>query len=59
MKFLLYLLNFFYLIRFYTSTKITPKDAHVWVNLARAYKATKDIKNAKAAFIKAQKLDPA
>jgi tetratricopeptide (TPR) repeat protein len=41
------------------ATQISPKDAHVWVNLARAYKATNDIKKAKAAFIKAQKLDPA
>jgi sugar lactone lactonase YvrE len=39
------------------ATQVTPKDAHVWVNLARAYKATNDIKKAKAAFIKAQKLD--
>ncbi|MBI5006457.1 MAG: hypothetical protein HZB95_04955 [Nitrosomonadales bacterium] len=40
------------------ATVITPKDAHVWVNLARAYKATNDIKKAKAAFIKAQGIDP-
>lgn len=39
------------------ATKASPKDADIWVNLARAYKATKDIKNAKAAFISAQKLD--
>jgi tetratricopeptide (TPR) repeat protein/sugar lactone lactonase YvrE len=39
------------------ATQITPKDALVWVNLARAYKATNDIKKAKAAFIKAQSLD--
>jgi tetratricopeptide (TPR) repeat protein/sugar lactone lactonase YvrE len=41
------------------ATQITPKDANVWVNLARAYKATNDIKKAKAAFVKAQSLDPA
>lgn len=41
------------------ATQAAPKDAHVWVNLARAYKAANDIKKAKAAFIKAQKLDPA
>lgn len=40
------------------ANKAAPKDAHILVNLARAYKATKDIKNAKAAFVKAQKLDP-
>lgn len=40
------------------ATQITPKDAHVWVNLARAYKATNDVKKAKAAFVKAQGLDP-
>ncbi|MBI4807611.1 MAG: tetratricopeptide repeat protein [Nitrosomonadales bacterium] len=41
------------------ATQITPKDAHLWVNLARAYKATNDTKKAKAAFIKAQGIDPA
>jgi Flp pilus assembly protein TadD len=41
------------------ATQMSPNDAHVWVNLARAYKATKDIKKAKAAFVKAQSLDPA
>ena len=40
------------------ATQITPKDANVWVNLARSYKATGDIKKAKAAFIKAQAIDP-
>lgn len=41
------------------ATQASPKDANVWVNLARAYKATKDVKKAKAAFVKAQALDPA
>jgi Tetratricopeptide repeat len=41
------------------ATQAAPKDANVWVNLARAYKATNDIKKAKAAFVKAQSLDPA
>ena len=41
------------------ATQMSPKDANIWVNLARAYKATKDIKKAKAAFVKAQSLDPA
>ncbi len=41
------------------ATQAAPKDAHVWVNLARSYKAAKDIKKAKAAFIKAKDLDPA
>jgi hypothetical protein len=40
------------------ATQAAPKDANVWVNLARAYKATNDIKKAKAAFVKAQALDP-
>ncbi len=40
------------------AVRISPKDADLWVNLARAYKATKNIKGAKAAFIKAKKLDP-
>lgn len=34
-----------------------PKDAYVWVNLAKSYKAVNNTKKAKAAFIKAQKLD--
>jgi DNA-binding beta-propeller fold protein YncE len=33
-------------------------DAEVWVNLARAYKATKDTRKAKEAISKAQGLDP-
>ena len=41
------------------ATQMSPKDAKLWVNLARAYKATNDIKKAKAAFVKAQGLDPA
>lgn len=41
------------------ATQISPGDANIWVNLARAYKATKDVKKAKAAFVKAQSIDPA
>jgi sugar lactone lactonase YvrE len=40
------------------ATQLAPKDAHIWVNLARAYKATNDVKKAKAAFQKAQAIDP-
>jgi tetratricopeptide (TPR) repeat protein len=41
------------------ATQFSPNDANLWVNLARAYKATNDVKKAKAAFIKAQTIDPA
>jgi sugar lactone lactonase YvrE/fibronectin type 3 domain-containing protein len=41
------------------ATQISPGDANIWVNLARAYKATKDVKKAKAAFVKAESIDPA
>ena len=41
------------------ATQVSPKDANVWINLARAYKATGDTKKAKAAFVKAKSLDPA
>jgi sugar lactone lactonase YvrE len=40
------------------ASQASPKDANIWVNLARAYKATNDVKKAKAAFQKAQGLDP-
>ncbi len=36
----------------------SPDDPHIWVNLAKSYKAVKDSKKAKAAFVKAVKLDP-
>ncbi len=39
------------------ATQLAPQDALLWVNLARAYKATNEIKKAKAAFVKAQSLD--
>lgn len=39
------------------AAKHSPKDAHILVNLARAYKRLGDTKNAKATFIKAKKLD--
>ena len=41
------------------ATQASPKDANLWVNLARAYKATNDVKKAKAAFVKAKAIDPA
>jgi tetratricopeptide (TPR) repeat protein len=41
------------------ATQVSPKDANVWINLARAYKATGDTKKAKVAFVKAKSLDPA
>ncbi|MGZ3237201.1 MAG: tetratricopeptide repeat protein, partial [Burkholderiaceae bacterium] len=41
-----------------SATQISPDDAEVFVNLARAYKATKDTKKAKEAISKAQGLDP-
>lgn len=41
------------------ATQIASQDALLWVNLARAYKATNDVKKAKAAFTKAQSIDPA
>jgi Flp pilus assembly protein TadD len=40
-----------------TATQASPKDAQIWVNLARSYTRTGDTKKAKAAFIKAQGLD--
>lgn len=40
------------------ATQASPDDPYIWVNLAKAYKATKDTKNAKAALVKAQRLDP-
>jgi tetratricopeptide (TPR) repeat protein len=39
------------------ATRINPEDANIWINLAKAYKATNEIKEAKAAFMKAQGLD--
>jgi sugar lactone lactonase YvrE len=40
------------------ATQASPEDAYIWVNLAKSYKAVKDTKKAKAAFVKAQRLDP-
>ena len=40
------------------ATQASPEDAYIWVNLARSYKAVKDTKKAKEAFVKAQHLDP-
>lgn len=39
------------------AAQASPKDAQIWVNLARAYTRTADTKKAKAAFQKAQGLD--
>ncbi len=39
------------------ASKASPKDAQIWVNLARAYKRIGETKKGKAAFIKAQGLD--
>ncbi|MDH4234238.1 MAG: tetratricopeptide repeat protein, partial [Gallionella sp.] len=40
------------------ATQASPEDPYVWVNLAKSYKAVNDNKKAKAAFVKAQRLDP-
>jgi hypothetical protein len=40
------------------AAKASPNDPNVWINLAKACNEVKDIKAAKAAFAKAQKLDP-
>jgi len=40
------------------ATKSSPKDPHIWVNLAKSYKAVKNSKKAKEAFVKAYRLDP-
>ena len=40
------------------ASQIAADDAYIFVNLAKSYKATNDTKKAKAAFIKAQALDP-
>ncbi|MDO8413779.1 MAG: 6-bladed beta-propeller [Gallionellaceae bacterium] len=40
------------------ATQSNPEDPYIWVNLAKSYKVVKDTKKAKAAFVKAQKLDP-
>jgi DNA-binding beta-propeller fold protein YncE/transglutaminase-like putative cysteine protease len=40
------------------AAKSDPSDAHIWVNLAKTYKALKNRKKARAAFKQAQKIDP-
>lgn len=40
------------------ATQASPEDPYVWVNLAKSYKAVNDTKKAKAAFVKAQRLNP-
>jgi len=40
------------------ATQASPGDPYVWINLAKASKAVREIKEAKAAFMKAQSLDP-
>jgi DNA-binding beta-propeller fold protein YncE/tetratricopeptide (TPR) repeat protein len=39
------------------ASQASPKDAQIWVNLARAYTRTGETKKAKAAFVKAQGID--
>jgi len=41
-----------------SATLSNPEDAEIWVNLAKSYKAANNMKKAKEAFVKAQKLDP-
>lgn len=40
------------------ATRANPDDPYIWINLAKAYKAVNDIKEAKAAFLEALRLDP-
>jgi hypothetical protein len=40
------------------ATQASPEDPYVWVNLAKSYKAVNNTKKAKAAFVKAQRLNP-
>jgi tetratricopeptide (TPR) repeat protein/sugar lactone lactonase YvrE len=40
------------------AAKLSPKDAQILINLARAYKRLGDTKKAKATFIKARQIDP-
>jgi tetratricopeptide (TPR) repeat protein len=40
------------------AAKANPGDAEIWINLVKASIALKEIKQAKAAFAKAQKLNP-
>ena len=40
------------------ASQASPEDPYVWVNLAKSYKAVNDTKKAKAAFVKAQRLNP-
>jgi len=39
------------------ATQYSPEDADLWVNLAKSYKAQKNVKKAKESFVKAQKVD--
>jgi tetratricopeptide (TPR) repeat protein len=39
------------------ATQAAPNDAEIWVNLAKSYKAMKNMKKAKEAFVSAQKID--
>ncbi|OYY47483.1 MAG: hypothetical protein B7Y56_01660 [Gallionellales bacterium 35-53-114] len=40
------------------ATLSNPEDAEIWVNLAKSYKAVRNMKKAKESFVKASKLDP-
>jgi len=44
---------------YHAAAQASPQDVYILINLARAYKRLGDTKNAKAAFLKAKKLDPA
>ncbi len=43
---------------YHDAAKASPNDPNIWINLVKACIALKEIKEAKAAFAKAQKLDP-
>ena len=40
------------------AAKADPQDALIWINQARTYRALKDTEQARAAFLKAQAIDP-
>ena len=40
------------------ATQFNPDDAEIWVNLAKSYKMMNNMKKAKEAMVRAQKLDP-
>ncbi|KAF0204284.1 MAG: Fibronectin type III domain [Gallionellaceae bacterium] len=40
------------------AVRVSPDDPEIWINLAKAHKAVNEIKEAQAAFVEAQRLDP-